>query len=84
MKQERNPSALETPGAVSVAAELAEIDTAEMAQDEINAAVTKAGKQIYSNQEATLPANYRRVKFPPFASPLALSVAAILVESLKE
>lgn len=83
MKHEKNNS-FESEESVRAAAKLAGIDTAQMTIDEINSAVIKAGEQIVSSHEKSLPKNYRRIKAPPFASPLAVSVAIITVNSLKE
>jgi hypothetical protein len=44
--------------------------------------VTTAGQQIISAHEKSLPKNYRRIHTPPFATPLALSVVAIIIENL--
>ena len=66
------------------AAESAGIDTTHLTMTEIKNAVTEAGKQIIADSEKALPKNYRRVKYPVFASPLAISVATIMWHSLEQ
>jgi hypothetical protein len=84
MKHEKYNSSLESEESVRTAANLVGIDTAQMTTAQISAAVIKAGEEIVSDREESLPANYRTIKSPPFVSPLALSVAVITIESLKK
>jgi hypothetical protein len=82
MTQERVQSVFESPEAIKMAAELAGIDTAQMTMTEIRKAIIEAGELMVRAHEKILPENYRRIKVPPFVSPLALSVVMITIESL--
>ena len=84
MNHERTQSVFESQNAIMTAAELAGIDTAHITMAEIKNAVIEAGKQIIADSEKALPKNYRRVKYPVFASSLAISVATIMWHSLEQ
>jgi hypothetical protein len=75
-KGESRSSILESPRVVRRVAKLAGIDTKDMSLEEIKEAVVEAGDRIRENYPEPTR-DYRKIKDPPYGTPLMRSVAAI-------
>lgn len=81
---ERRRSHFSSPEAVRRAAAIVGIDVSEMSETEIEKKVKRAGRKIMQESQKTYPKGYRTVKTPPFISSLELSVAVIMVHSIRK